>query len=104
MYTNSILILHKIKSDLTNDQFWFYIRSILFKTRFIILSHKIISDFWSYKRSSGLTGVRFTKDIYIIKQDIRIYIYMFPIAGQTAGPIGLKFFVETHGLPGGVIG
>ena len=21
---------------------------------------------------------------------------MFPIAGQTAGPIGLKFFVDTH--------
>ena len=26
---------------------------------------------------------------------------MFPIAGQTAGPIGLKFFVETHGWPRG---
>ena len=25
---------------------------------------------------------------------------MFPIAGQTAGPIGLKFFVDTHGWPG----
>ena len=29
---------------------------------------------------------------------------MFPIAGQTAGPIGLKFFVDTHGWPGGVSG
>ena len=38
--------------------------------------------------------------IYIIKQDIR----MFPIAGQTAGPIGLKKFVDTHGWPGGVVG
>ena len=28
----------------------------------------------------------------MIKQDIRIYIYMLPIAGQTAGPIGLSFF------------
>ena len=28
---------------------------------------------------------------------------MFPIAGQTAGPNGLKFFVDTRGLPGGVI-
>ena len=36
---------------------------------------------------------------YIIKQ-----IYMFPIAGQTAGPIGMKFFVDTHGWPGGDIG
>ena len=33
--------------------------------------------------------------IYIIKQDIRIY--MLSIAGQTAGPIGLTFFVDTHG-------
>ena len=39
--------------------------------------------------------------IYIIKQDIRIY--MLFIAGQTAGPIGLKFFVDTHEWPGGVI-
>ena len=29
---------------------------------------------------------------------------MFPIAGQTAGPIGLNFFEDTHGWPGGVIG
>ena len=29
---------------------------------------------------------------------------MFPIAGQTAGPIGLKFFVDTHGWPEGDIG
>ena len=28
------------------------------------------------------------------------YIYMFPIAGQTAGPIGLTFFGDTHGWPG----
>ena len=26
---------------------------------------------------------------------------MFPIAGQTAGPIGLKFLVDTQGWPGG---
>ena len=35
--------------------------------------------------------------IYIIKQDI-IYIYVvYRQLGQTAGPNGLKFFVETHG-------
>ena len=34
----------------------------------------------------------------MIKQDIRIYMYMLPIADQTAGPIGLTFFVDTHGL------
>ena len=32
------------------------------------------------------------------------YKYMLCIAGQTAGPIGLNFFVDTHGLPGSVIG
>ena len=26
---------------------------------------------------------------------------MLRIAGQTAGPVGLKFFVDTHGLLGG---
>jgi len=35
-----------------------------------------------------------------VKQDIRIS--MFPWAGQTAGPNGLKFFERTHGYPGGV--
>ena len=29
---------------------------------------------------------------------------MLPIAAQTAGPNGLKFFVDTHGWPGGVLG
>ena len=29
---------------------------------------------------------------------------MLPIAGQTAGPIGLNFFVDIHGWPGDVIG
>ena len=44
--------------------------------------------------------------IHIIKQDIRlyIYIYMLPIAGQTAGPNGLTFFEGTHGYSGGNIG
>ena len=36
--------------------------------------------------------------IYIIKQDIHIYIYVFPIAGQTARPIGLKFFMGSLGV------
>ena len=38
------------------------------------------------------------ENLYKKKQDIRVY--MFSIAGQTAGPIGLKFFVDTHGWPG----
>ena len=29
---------------------------------------------------------------------------MLSIAGQTAGPIELKFFVNTHGWPGSVNG
>jgi len=28
---------------------------------------------------------------------------MLSIAGQSAGPIRLKFFVDTHGWPGGVL-
>ena len=36
------------------------------------------------------------------KQDI--HIYMLPIAGQTAGPIGLKLFVTLMGARGGVLG
>jgi len=39
--------------------------------------------------------------IYILKQDIRIYV---AYSGQTAGSIGLNFFVDTHGSPGGDIG
>ena len=27
---------------------------------------------------------------------------MLRIAGHTAGPVGLTFFVDTHGWPGGV--
>ena len=29
---------------------------------------------------------------------------MSPIAGQTAEPFGRKFFVDTHGWPGGFFG
>ena len=36
------------------------------------------------------------------KKDIRIYVAYS--GGQTAGRIGLKFFVDTQGLPGGVLG
>ena len=35
-----------------------------------------------------------------------LYVHpcMLPIAGQTAGPIGLTLFVDTHGWLGGVVG
>ena len=33
----------------------------------------------------------------IYKNKKRTFVYMLRIAGQTAGPIGLKFFVETMG-------
>ena len=33
-----------------------------------------------------------------------VYIYMLPIAGQTAGQIGLKFVVDTQGWPRSVMG
>ncbi len=44
--------------------------------------------------------------LYNKNQDIRIYVYvyMLRIAGQTAGPIGLTFFEDTHGWPGDVKG
>jgi len=42
-----------------------------------------------------------TITIYIIKQDIRIYILLLRIAGQTAGPIGLKFFCGHSVVAGG---
>ena len=35
-------------------------------------------------------------NLYIIKRHSSKYMLL--IAGQTAGPIGLKFFVDTHGL------
>ena len=48
--------------------------------------------------------LNFTTLVNLYDKTRHSYIYMFPIAGQTAGPIGLKFFVDTHGWPGGVIG
>ena len=42
--------------------------------------------------------------IYILKQDIRIYKYMLHIAGHTARPIGLKFFVISQDWHEAVIG
>ena len=39
--------------------------------------------------------------IYQIKQDIPIYTYILHITGQTVGPIGLNFFVDTHRWPWG---
>ena len=42
-------------------------------------------------------------EIYVIyvfvMKGFTVYINMLPIAGQTAGPIGLKYFVDTHGWP-----
>ena len=32
----------------------------------------------------------------LYNKTIHSYIYMLPIAGQTAGTIGLTFFVDTH--------
>ena len=50
--------------------------------------------------SMRLYGTRKTNNkyiiIYIIKQEI-IFIYMLPIAGQLAGPIGLKLLSDYSG-------
>ena len=42
--------------------------------------------------------------VYLYNKTRHSYLYMFPIAGQTGGPIGLKFFADNHGWPGGVRG
>ena len=47
------------------------------------------------------------EEFYILCNKTRhsyIYIYMLRVAGQTARLIGMNFFVDTHGWPGGVIG
>ena len=46
--------------------------------------------------STGVVGDYLNKTV--------VYIFMLPIAGKTVGPNGLKFFVDTYGWPGGVIG
>ena len=45
-------------------------------------------------------GNHFMLSTFIKAVRIYTYIYMLHIDGQTAGPIGLKFFVNTHGWPG----
>ena len=52
----------------------------------------------------GTVGVINENNLYNKTRHSYIYIYMLPIAGQTAGPIGLKLFVDTHGWREGVIG
>ena len=43
--------------------------------------------------------------LYNKTRHLYIYIYIYVhIAGQTAGPIRLEFFVNTHGWLGGVMG
>ena len=54
------------------------------------------------RKNVSLVSIINPKYIYIINQDIQIY--MLPIAGQTAEPIGLQFFVDTQGFPGSVYG
>ena len=38
---------------------------------------------------------------YLYNKTRHSYLYMLPIAGKTAGPNGLKFFLDIHGWPGG---
>ena len=46
--------------------------------------------------------IKFFAYIYLYNKTRHSYI-LFPIAGQKAGPNGLKFSVDTHGWPGGVL-
>ena len=58
-----------------------------------------------FKSDNFLLSCRRTAVINNLYNKLRhSYIYMLPIAGQTAGLIGLKFFVDTHGWLGGVLG
>ena len=45
-----------------------------------------------------------TLKFHLYNKTRHLYIYMSPIAGQTAGPIGLNFFGDTQGFQGGVLG
>ena len=47
--------------------------------------------FWQFSAVDG----------YLYNKTRQSYV---PIVGQTAGPTGLKFVVDTHGWPGGDIG
>ena len=63
---------------------------------------KLAEMFWKQREKINTTVVIMLPHyFYIINKTL---VYMLYIADQTAGPIGLKFFVDTHGLPGGVIG
>ena len=42
------------------------------------------------------TYIYILKYIYLFNKTRHSYIYMLSIATLTAGPIGLKFFVDTH--------
>ena len=44
------------------------------------------------------------KKNYLYNKTRHSYVYISPIAGQTTGPNGPKFFVDTQGWPGGDIG
>ena len=42
-------------------------------------------------------------ETHLYNETSHSYLYVWRRAGQMAGPIGLKFFVGTHGWPGGDI-
>ena len=71
----------------------------------LIITHVSVCSAWaisfSLKKAFWTFGHTHT---YLYNKTRHSYIYMFPLACQTAGPIGLKFFVDTHGWPGGVLG
>ena len=84
---------------------WKYRNSVFIKTLPLIFYFLIILELLQKSCSSSPLKISYTwkavlflgKVIYIIKQDIHIYIYMLRIAGQTAGPIGLTFLWTLRG-------
>ena len=52
-------------------------------------------------------GPFFLSELNLVQRFIYLYNktrHLLPIAGRIAGPIGLTFFVDTHGWPRGITG
>ena len=107
MEVSIILLYRREQSQRTNLEaiFWLEERNL----ELFIVQKLAIWKYLLYRKEQSET-IYYTEEInlevsiyiYIIEQDIiHIYIYMLRIASQTAGPIRLKFFVDTHGVARG---
>ena len=75
-----------------------YVREQLYN-EFILFMYRRNCKTRMYYICTGATVQRVY--IYLLYNKTKhLYIFMLPIAGQTAGPIGLNFFLDTNGWPG----